>query len=486
MLKNNKKHSKSTPPKEKPGWLRKGIASLAAFATLATGGLVAVSSADAIDNSGNGVIIGGGGSGSGIGPNDFILWLKDDLAQTAAGNPPTGWGTRDNANTSDLLGDLAKAGVEVSDYGTNKPLIQKACNQAVNRALDATHQRARVIGFATSLRGGAMWGDNATHWKSLFEQRWSQALAQPNGGIQSNLRYWTDGDVTKFARGEFDKGMAEMAAGGTVMNTAICVAVNESQPPMGFTPTISTEAPHVIQEGQPITDNVTVGVKSGDHWIDGTSVTARGYYFTGSKDAILKGIPYNGDPTDAGINNYLNQIRSAGGEYPWVTGMGARYGLNRAESGPWVRDGDTNASRAGRKWGRRPAGRVRPGRRGGPPECHFAPLPIAYCLSPVELGLVCGQDGFVVFFRSVGQEDRRLSHAESRLVQGQQYPGSLASEVFPADKQDRRIRAYDLKHSFMLVEVGYAGVPQQFPQGRNTRLRGSCLRVFDGPQLAEE
>ena len=63
------------------------------------------------------------------------------------------------------------------------------------------------------------------------------------------------------------------------------------------------------------------------------------------------------------------------------------------------------------------------------------------CLSPVELGLVCGQDGFVVFFRSVGQEDRRLSHFQSRLVQGQQYPGSFASEVFPADKQDRRVRA---------------------------------------------
>lgn len=62
-------------------------------------------------------------------------------------------------------------------------------------------------------------------------------------------------------------------------------------------------------------------------------------------------------------------------------------------------------------------------------------------LSPVESGLVCGQDGFVVFFRSVGQEDCRLSHFESHLVQGQQYPGSLASEVFPADKQDRRIRA---------------------------------------------
>lgn len=312
MLK-HKEHSKPTPPKEKPGWLKKGIASLAAFATLATGGLVAVSSANAIDNSGNGVIIGNGG-GNGIGPNDFVLWLKDNLGDTAAGKPPTGWGTRDNANTSVLLSDLANAGMDVGAFDSvNKPLIQKACNQAVNRALDATHQRARVIGFATSLRGGDMWGDNAKHWKSLFEEKWSQAQANPNGGIKNNLRDWTDDDVTKFARAEFDKGMAEMAAAHTVNNLAICVAVNESQPPMGFTPTISTEAPHIIQEGQPITDNVTVGVKSGDHWIDGTSVTARGYYFTGSKDAILKGIPYNGDPTDAGINNYLNQIKSAGG-----------------------------------------------------------------------------------------------------------------------------------------------------------------------------
>lgn len=324
-----KEHSKPTPPKEKPGWLRRGIASLAAFATLATGGLVAVSSAVAIDNSGNGVITGGGGSGSGIGPNDFVLWLKDDLSATAAGKPPTGWGTRDNANTGVLLSDLANAGVEVSDYGTNKPLIQKACNQAVSRALDATHQRARVIGFATSLRDGAMWGDNATHWKSLFEEKWSQAQARPNGGIKLNLRDWTDGDVAKFARGEFDEGMAEMAAGGTVMNQAICVAVNESQPPMAFTPTISTNAPHVIQEGQPITDKVTVGVKSGDHWIDGTSVTAKGYYFTGSKDVILKDIsPNGGINSDADIASYPGRVRSGVNTRGWPGG-----GAVRAESG---------------------------------------------------------------------------------------------------------------------------------------------------------
>lgn len=281
------KHNVKTPPQSKPNWLRKTVAAIAALATLATGGLVAVSSANAIDNSGNGVIIGGGG-GNGIGPSDFVLWLKDDLSATAAGKPPTGWGTRDNANTSVLLSDLANAGMDVSDFGVNKPLIQQACNQAVNRALDATHQKARVIGFATSLRDGVMWGDNAAHWKSLFEEKWSLAQAQPNGGIKYNLQDWTDGDVAKFARAEFDEGMAEMAAAGTVNNLAICVAVNESQPPMAFTPTISTEAPHIIQEGQPITDRVTVGVKPGDHWIDGTSVTAKGYYFTGSKDVILK------------------------------------------------------------------------------------------------------------------------------------------------------------------------------------------------------
>lgn len=326
MLK-HKEHSKPTPPKEKPSWLKKGIASLAAFATLATGGLVAVSSANAIDNSGNGVIIGNGG-GNGIGPNDFVLWLKDDLTDTAAGKPPTGWGTRDNANTSVLLSDLANVGMDVGAFDSiNKPLIQKACNQAVNRALDATHQRARVIGFATSLRGGDMWGDNAAHWKSLFEEKWSLAQAQPNGGIKRNLQDWTDSDVAKFARGEFDKGMAEMAAAGTVNNLAICVAVNESQPPMAFTPTISTEAPHIIQEGQPITDRVTVGVKSGDHWIDGTSVTAKGYYFTGSKDVILKGIPHSGGiNSDADIASYPGRVRS-GGEYPWVAGVGVRYGL---------------------------------------------------------------------------------------------------------------------------------------------------------------
>lgn len=35
------KHNVETPPRSKPGWLRKTVAAVAALATLATGGLVA-------------------------------------------------------------------------------------------------------------------------------------------------------------------------------------------------------------------------------------------------------------------------------------------------------------------------------------------------------------------------------------------------------------------------------------------------------------
>ena len=123
-----------------------------------------------------------------------------------------------------------------------------------------------------------------------------------------------------------------------------------------------------------------------------------------------------------------------------VAGVGVRYGLIGPDPARGcVMATQTLQGRGGSGDGGRPD--VCDRGEGEPPECHFAPLPIAYCLSPVEPGLVRWQDGFVVFFRSVGQEDCRLSRFQSRLVQGQQYPGSLASEVFPADKQDRRIRA---------------------------------------------
>lgn len=58
-----KKHNSKTPPERKPKWLRKGIALLAAIATLATGGIVA-STAYA---GGGRIPVGGRGGGCGTG-----------------------------------------------------------------------------------------------------------------------------------------------------------------------------------------------------------------------------------------------------------------------------------------------------------------------------------------------------------------------------------------------------------------------------------
>ena len=73
---------------------------------------------------------------------------------------------------------------------------------------------------------------------------------------------------------------------------------------------------------------MTVGVKSGDHWINGTSVTAKGYYFTGPKDVILKGIPASGGiNSDADIAGYPGRAGSGVNTRGWP-GWGCGTGLS--------------------------------------------------------------------------------------------------------------------------------------------------------------
>lgn len=259
---------------------------------------------------------------------------------------------------------------------------------------------------------GAMLGDNkytGISWQESKEgnwvKYWNDSIRPLKLKYAGTVEYGVDTPFSDDPSMSVQRKMNEKVCGNADSCPATSAAVLDklsivvivldkyqpAPPIVKFTPTISTEAPHIIQEGQPITDRVTVGVKSGDQWSNGTSVTARGYYFTGSKDAILRNLPYTGDPTDAGINNYLNQIKAAGGECPWVAGMGARYGLNRAGSGPWVRDGGKNDSGVGRKRERRPAGRVRDRGEGEPPERRFAPLPIAgRTWACTRAGLLCG------------------------------------------------------------------------------------------------
>lgn len=487
-----KKHNSKTPPERKPKWLRKGIALLAAVATLATGGVVA-STAYAEGDTGGGGNAGGGPTGGGGSFN--LQWNYGDRGKGFG--PSSDWNSTRAAITNGANGFRGLGwSVEANGDAWIKEATQEAdtnCEARVQKVYPGAPKSCRVVGVGIVGSSSKQYGYPGGASHSIWMNYWNSAIAGANHSHSydngAGYNYRTNTPFPKDPDLSIDK-IADTYApdwvNGVSTGTIVVIALSRYEPaPASFTPTISTEAPHIIQEGQPITDKVTVGVKSGDHWIDGTSVTAKGYYFTGSKDAILKGIsPSGGINSDADIASYLGRVRS-GGEYPWVAGVGVRYGL----IGPDPARGRVMATQTLQGQGGKGDG-GRPGVCATGGEGWAAGMPLRttsrLCLSPVELGLVCGQDGFVVFFRSVGQEDCRLSHFQSRLVQGQQYPGSLASEVFPAGKQDCRIRAYDLKHSFMLVEVGYAGVPQQSPQGRNTRLRGSRLRVFDGPQLAEE
>lgn len=395
-----KKHNSKTPPEGKPKWLRRGVALLAAVATLATGGVVA---SMAYAGGGGGSQPGGGSGGPDGAPK--VFWQYRDGASGS-------FGPASDINSVKKAFEAAKVTLH-EDSGGLTPMTKAkaALDGAKNECVEGFHRRhpgegdgdCRVVAVGAMYSNSGYWGgafDNNNHAeldnKNQWQYVWDKYIKNTKYNYAGSRDYYVttpfnDDPTTSVQKIMWDKtfdgqckvnpawGSDVCNLGGAAVNKSIVVIVlDKYQPaPPSFTPTISTEAPHIIQEGQPITDRVTVGVKSGDHWIDGTSVTAKGYYFTGSKDAILRNLPYTGDPTDAGINNYLNQIRSAGGEYPWVTGMGARYGLNRAEPGPWVRDGDKNDSRAGRKRERRPAGRVRDRGEGEPLERRFTPLPIA-------------------------------------------------------------------------------------------------------------
>lgn len=327
------KHNVETPPRSKPSWLRKTVAAVAALATLATGGLVA-STAYAEGDTGDGGVSGGGPVG-GSSPM-YLEWAyKDD---------GTGWGLASNWNsTKAAMTAMGWHNLDDSEGGDSVAWMQQATSQANANCIARVKSKypdaledpnmCRVVGVGAVGTSGKQFGYGAGASHSIWMNYWHQVVdgRNFNNGSQD---YQTKNAFSVDPSLSVDKIADTWApdwANGVSTGTIVVIALSRYEPaPMAFTPTISTNAPHVIQEGQPITDNVTVGVKSGDHWIDGTSVTARGYYFTGSKDAILKNLPYAGSLTDnsnADITNYLNQIKSAGGEYPWVTGMGARYGL---------------------------------------------------------------------------------------------------------------------------------------------------------------
>lgn len=287
------KHNVETPPERKPKWLRKGIALLAAIATLATGGVVA-STAYAEGDTGGGGVSGGGPTGGSSGASHLEWTYKDG---------GTGWGAASDWNsTKAAMTAMGWHNLDDSEGGNSVAWMQQATSQANANCIARVKSKypdapedpnmCRVVGVGAVGTPGKQFGYPAGASHSIWMNYWHQVVdghAFNNGGGHS---YYTKNAFSVDPSLSVDKiadTWAPDLANGVSTGTIVVIALSRYEPaPMAFTPTISTKAPHVIQEGQPITDNVTVGVKSGDHWIDGTSVTARGYYFTGSKDAILK------------------------------------------------------------------------------------------------------------------------------------------------------------------------------------------------------
>lgn len=300
-----KKHNSKTPPEERPKWLRRGIALLAAIATLATGGIVA-STAYA---GGGGGDQDAGGSGAGDGAPRVFWKYKDD----ASGS----FGPASDINSVKNAFAAAKVTLHEDD-GSLTPMTKakNALNAANNECVSGFHRRhpgegdgdCRVVAVGASYSNSGYWGaasDQGNHAELGGKNQWQYAWDTYVKPYQYRYAGSQPYDVTTPFNDDPGMSVQKIMARDTyddinkwndpivhipnVEKSIVVIVLDKYQPaPPSFTPTISTNAPHVIQEGQPITDNVTVGVKSGDHWIDGTSVTARGYYFTGSKDVILK------------------------------------------------------------------------------------------------------------------------------------------------------------------------------------------------------
>ena len=83
-----------------------------------------------------------------------------------------------------------------------------------------------------------------------------------------------------------------------------------------FQPTVSTEvSSKMLSAGETVKDKVTSGVAQGDSWVDGTTVKAKGYYFTGDQKTILQLIRQKGTTADPEPPaDYLKRAKETLGE----------------------------------------------------------------------------------------------------------------------------------------------------------------------------
>ncbi len=328
-----KKHNSKTPPERKPKWLRKGIALLAAVATLATGGVVA-STAYAGGGGGNQKASGGWTDGD----IPQVFWEYKDGALSNQNDVTSGSFGPANEYQS-AVNAFDEAGATISSQniegsvGSDK--VKKALNDANKECVDGFHARhpgegdgncrvvavgAMVLPGTKEYNGTAF--DNTNHaeldGKNQWQYAWDKYIKpnkynyagtrgyyvttefndEPGMSVQKIMARDTYDDINKW-----DDPIVHIVG----VDKSVVVIVLDKYQPAGipkFAPTIRTDAPSTIQEGQNITDKVTVGVKPGDSWATGVSVKAKGYYFTGPEAFSESSVPTcdtRGGPGGGGV-----------------------------------------------------------------------------------------------------------------------------------------------------------------------------------------
>lgn len=169
-----KKHNSKTPPERKPKWLRKGIALLAAVATLATGGVVASTA-----------YAGGGGGNQTAGPGGTpskdhdVWWAYRDQALSNP-NDVTSGSFGPAATDAPVYAAFQAAGITVDNVGPTK--ITDARTQAYNECVNGFHQRhtMQAVEFASYFSSRFRKGSNMViekDWRALIGNAcWSWIL----------------------------------------------------------------------------------------------------------------------------------------------------------------------------------------------------------------------------------------------------------------------------------------------------------------------
>ncbi|UTX53307.1 LPXTG cell wall anchor domain-containing protein [Leucobacter aridicollis] len=194
-----------------------------ALAALLVGGPASLANA----NSGGGGGVGGGGIVNG----NFMLYnfQYDELHQNAPMQGSMGASTEWFINS---FANLASNGGNVSQGEGAKTKIREACSIALNRAESrgGNQGKSRVVGIMWVGTPTSPWADKASASASFFQDRWNEEVAGKGfPGIYTKAgsfmqQYWPEG-----------------LAGGGATPSAVCIALNQNEPPQEYNLSITTD-----------------------------------------------------------------------------------------------------------------------------------------------------------------------------------------------------------------------------------------------------